>query len=119
MRYFVSIDDNLGDVNVYKQGDMCDDFSPSGDCNDWIGSFSFERGIHDILIYSWNFQDYDWYAAKVAVNNYLITWCKANNIDQVFVVRSEADRFWLNLGWATVGKCEYLEKFVGPGTTCI
>lgn len=119
MKYTVSIDENLNDVSVYRLGDPCDIYSYGDGCSDWVGSFSFEKGINDVLVHTWNFQDYDWAAAKIAVNNFLLTWCKQNNVDQVFIERSEADRFWLNLGWDMVGKCEYLEKYIGPGITCI
>jgi len=119
MKYVVQVDERLCDVAVYRVEGDCVTYSCGSGCEEYVGSFSYERGVADILIHSWSFRDYDWKAAKIAVDHFILKWCKTNNVDQVFVERSEADRFWLNLGWDMVGKCEYLERYVGPATTCI
>ena len=109
MSYFVSVDETLCDVNVYRRTDPCDVVS-NCDCDKWVGSFSFEKIGTTVTIHTWNFQEYDWAACKIAVWNFMLKWVKKNAITKIFVERSEADEFWQNLGFGVVGKCEMLEK---------
>lgn len=106
MRYFVSIDENLGDVSVYRLNDFCDDST----CEDQLGSFWFERSGEDVVVHGWNFEEHDWLAAQYAANYFALKYCKDKSVNMIYVERSEADRFWQLLGWEQVGKCEMLER---------
>lgn len=107
MNYKVKVDENLCDVAVYKSADPCDDVC---NCDNFVGSFSFEKVLNDVVVHSWSFRDYDWDAAKIATTNFMLKWVKKNSIQVVYVERSEADRFWMDLGWDVTGKCDMLVR---------
>ena len=108
MKYIVSVNETLCDVNVYLMEDDCD--TSKGDCGEWVGSFSFEKIDSNVTVHTWNFQRYDFDAAKIAVQNFMLKWVPKNNVQKIFVERSEADMFWQNLGVNFVDKCLMLEK---------
>lgn len=118
MKYSVKVDNRLNNIAVFRTSDECETNSCGVGCDDFVGGFSYEQTNDDMLIHSWDFRDYDWRAAKLAADFFLLRVCRANKVETVFVERSEADRFWMNLGWDAVGKCEYLERYIGD-SVCI
>ena len=109
MNYMVKVDETLCDVNVYRTYGYCEE---ECNCESFVGSFSFELVDGNAVVHSWSFRDYDWNAARVAVMNFLLKWASQNNLTKVYVERSEADEFWVSLGWSVTGKCDMLEKEV-------
>lgn len=107
MGYTVKVDETFCDVSVYRNNDICEE---TCNCDEFVGSFSFEKVNSDVVVHSWSFRDYDWDAAKIATRNFFLKWVKTNSIQIIYVERSEADRFWMDLGWYPTGKCEMLVR---------
>ena len=75
-----------------------------------MGYFTYELSGTDVVIYSWNLEQYDTRALRKAINHFVSDYCKPNGIQTIFVERSFGDRVWELLGWEIVDKCLMLER---------
>ena len=108
MKFFAEINETYCEVNFYYFADDCD--TSECYCGKWMGYFSFELAGTDVTIYSWNLEQYDTRALRKAINFFITSYCKPNNIGTIFVERSLGDRVWELLGWEIVDKCLMLER---------
>lgn len=109
MKYEVSVNEPYCYVEVHRNTDPCETGCA---CLSWVGGFGFEKSEGSVVIHDWDFQPYDHGAARHAVDYFREVWAKKNNVKNMFVERSEADTFWMGLGWEAVGKCEMLLRKV-------
>jgi len=108
MKFFAEINETYCEVNFYYLADDCD--ISDCHCRNWMGYFSFELTGTDVIIHSWNLEQYDTRALRKAINHFITNYCKPNSIQKIFVERSFGDRVWELLGWEMVDKCLMLER---------